>query len=96
MAGVLLQRFIRKNIKICGDISGRISNFAEIYQNEVDIFPQERDILLFTAVFEGQTRSSQLFFRDFPLNRQYSKITKSAYSNSKHMAVNHRRCFGRV
>ena len=51
MAGVLLQRFIRKNIKICGDISGRISNFAEIYQNKVDIFPQERDILLFHCCF---------------------------------------------
>ncbi len=51
MAGVLLQRFIRKNIKICGDISGRISKSAEIYQNEVDIFPQERDILLFHCCF---------------------------------------------
>ena len=66
MAGVLLQRFIRKNIKICGDISGRISNFAEIYQNEVDIFPQERDILLFTAVFHSDSHFaffSLLFLR---------------------------------
>ena len=51
MAGVLLQRYIRKNIKTCGDMSGRISNFAEIYQNEVDISPQERDILLFHCRF---------------------------------------------
>lgn len=59
-------------------------------------FRKKGIFFFFTVVFEGQTRSSQLFFRDFPLSRQYSKITKSAYSNPKHMAVNHRRCFGRV
>ena len=56
----------------------------------------QRAILLCHCGFKDQTRSSQLFFRDFPLNRQYSKVTKSAYSNPKHMDVNHRRCFGRV
>ena len=81
MAGVLLQRFIRKNIKICGDISGRISKSAEIYPEEYQIlrrfikmrliyFRKKGISFFFTAVFEGQTRSSQLFFRDFPLSRQ--------------------------
>ena len=44
--------------------------------------------------FKRQMVSSQLFFRDFLLSRRYSRTMKSAYSNPKHMAFNHRRCFG--
>lgn len=40
MAGVLFRRFIRKNIKFYGDLS-----------KWVDIFPKERDILLFLCRF---------------------------------------------